>query len=101
MSDEIICIMKPNTPTAIKPMKQIFRDSLSSSKSGFLDSFSTFPIERKESGIFITAHLLYLSKREKAKVQFNFIGRKHIDFNIVSRRGLIFPLYAQGLPIIL
>jgi len=88
MSDEISCMMKPNTPTAIKPMKQIFKDSLSSSKSGFLDSFSTFPIERTESGIFITAHLLYLSKREKAKVQFNFIGRKPLDFKIASRHGL-------------
>lgn len=61
-------MMKPNTPTAIKPIKQIFRDSLSSSESGLLDSLSTFPIARRNPDASITVHLLYLSKREKAKV---------------------------------
>jgi len=71
MSDEINCIMKPKTPTAIRPKKQIFRDSLSSSKSGFLESFSTFPIERRDSEtVILLICSFYVSKREKVKVQF-------------------------------
>jgi hypothetical protein len=71
MRVEMSCIMKPNTPTPIMPKKQILSDSLNSSMSGFLESFRTFAIERRESERVIWYHLPISIRAKGRKIRFN------------------------------
>lgn len=71
MRVEISCMMKPNVPTPNMPKKQILSDSLNSSISGFLESFRTLVIERRESERVILYHLPISIRAKGRKIKFN------------------------------